>query len=170
MTAVPPRVPPFGSAPFIALPKWAFAQSFIRQPPPPSFSPRGLWTAVEDAIIQEWVQIHGSRYWADLAEKLPNRKVRDCRERWEWHLCGDRASLQWTEAEDEMLIRLQQQLGNKWATIAFSFRGRTASAVKNRWNSMMKKRRKQSAAVAPDFSRSPEPLSDDSSELNFTHE
>ncbi|XP_010236715.1 transcription factor MYB44 [Brachypodium distachyon] len=59
----------------------------------------------------------------------------------------------WTEEEDELLdagrpftaqedaeiIRRQREFGNKWATIALHLGGRSDNAIKNRWNSALRK-------------------------------
>jgi hypothetical protein len=104
---------------------------------------RGDWTAEEDAAIEEWVQEKGTKHWVELAANLPNRTPRECRERWEFHFHRDRPSVKWSEFEDAMLIEYQQTLGNRWKLIASELPGRSECAIKSRWNSLMKKRRKQ---------------------------
>jgi hypothetical protein len=46
----------------------------------------------------------------------------------------------WSTEEDQVLIAGVQQLGPKWAEIARLIPGRTDKAVKNRWNSTLKRR------------------------------
>jgi hypothetical protein len=44
--------------------------------------------------------------------------------------------------EDLNLLRLQQNLGKSWSHIAQKLPGRTENSVKNRWNSLVKRGRK----------------------------
>lgn len=100
---------------------------------------RGSWKPEEDKTIFDWVQEHGADEWSALAKKLPGRIGKQCRERWINVLDPNIKRGQWTEDEDNLLIQLQEELGNKWSDIGKRL-GRTDNCVKNHWNNTLKKR------------------------------
>lgn len=100
---------------------------------------KGSWTREEDEIIVNFVKQHGTKNWTKLATLLPGRIGKQCRERWRNHLDPEVNRSPWTEVEDEILINLHETLGNQWVKIAESLPGRSDNAIKNRWNSTLKK-------------------------------
>jgi hypothetical protein len=101
---------------------------------------KGSWTREEDETIIEFVQREGTKNWTQLAALLPGRIGKQCRERWRNHLDPEVNREAWTEAEDEILIDLHERIGNQWVKITESLPGRSDNAIKNRWNSTLRKR------------------------------
>jgi hypothetical protein len=101
---------------------------------------RGSWTGQEDKLILTWVMQYGPQKWANLADLLPGRIAKQCRERWYNHLDPNIKRSTWTPIEDQIIIDTIQKIGTKWADIARLLPGRTDNAVKNRWNSTLRRR------------------------------
>lgn len=59
-----------------------------------------------------------------------------------------RRAVEWTLAEDRVLARLQEQLGNQWSQISQQMPGRSEAAVKSHWNAVLKKRLANPAPAA----------------------
>lgn len=106
------------------------------------------WTEKEDEALRRAVREHGRQNWAAIAGAVAGRGAKSCRLRWCQHLAPELDSRPFTPEEDARIVELQRVHGNKWATIARFLHGRSDNAVKNRWNSALRKMQQGYPAAA----------------------
>ena len=112
---------------------------------------KGPWTEDEDDVVKFRVRKYGvgNIKWSAIANELPGRIGKQCRERWFNHLDPAINRADWSLEEERVLFEAQKVCGNRWSEIAKQLPGRAENAVKNRYNSLItKKIAKRTATLA----------------------
>jgi hypothetical protein len=93
-----------------------------------------MFTQKEDALLYTLVGQMGAHHWNKIAQLMPSRTARQCRDRYRQYLVDTLVNHPWSPAEDELIARKYAELGPKWAEISKFLNGRSPNDIKNHWN------------------------------------
>ncbi|EAY14615.1 Myb-like DNA-binding domain containing protein [Trichomonas vaginalis G3] len=100
---------------------------------------RKRFSPEEDERLKMLVNTMENVHWKEIAEHMPGRNARQCRDRYNNYLFKEIINKPWTQQEDEVIMNLFELVGPKWSLIAKSLSGRSGNNVKNRWYKFLKK-------------------------------
>ncbi|KAG6518774.1 hypothetical protein ZIOFF_022255 [Zingiber officinale] len=102
---------------------------------------KGAWTKEEDSRLVAYIRAHGEGCWRSLPQAAGLLRCgKSCRLRWINYLRPGLKRGNFTEKEDELIIKLHSHHGNKWSLIAGRLPGRTDNEIKNHWNTHIKRK------------------------------
>ena len=95
------------------------------------------WTKEEDALLMNLVHtMQWPMKWTVVAQSLPDRTGKQCRERYVNHLNPRLKNTDWTPVEDATIFHLYNTIGSHWAKMSKVIPGRTDNGIKNRFHNI----------------------------------
>jgi hypothetical protein len=111
--------------------------------------PKQKFTPEEDRRLANAVREIGVGMWKEIAERMPKRTIRQCRDRWLTFLAPYIGNGPWTAEEEAKLKEEVERFGSAWRRIARAFPDRSEVNVRNRWQVIQRREIKETGRVKP---------------------
>mmetsp|Transcript_18218 Transcript_18218/g.18281 ORF Transcript_18218/g.18281 Transcript_18218/m.18281 type:complete len:161 (-) Transcript_18218:86-568(-) len=107
---------------------------------------RKRWTLEEDRLLNLAIENHGAFSWSYLSKTYfqGSRSGPQLRARYIDIITPERERRDWTNLEDRLIVKAQQELGNQWTKIALRLNNRSGNDVKNRFRALIRYHHKKS--------------------------
>nr|URY18971.1 MYB protein [Zanthoxylum bungeanum] len=114
---------------------------------------KGAWSKEEDDKLRAYILKYGHWNWRELPKFAGVcRSGKSCRLRWVNYLRPNLKHGNYTKEEEDIIIKLHEEHGNKWSLIASKLPGRTDNEIKNYWHHLRKRKNKDQASIMEEHS------------------
>jgi Myb-like DNA-binding domain len=104
------------------------------------------WTKEEDTLLLNLVHtMQWPMKWTIVAQSLPDRTGKQCRERYVNHLNPRLKASDWNPVEDSTIFHLYNTIGSHWAKMSKIIPGRTDNGIKNRFHNIRRQYEREDA-------------------------
>ncbi|XP_019231138.1 PREDICTED: transcription factor WER-like [Nicotiana attenuata] len=101
---------------------------------------KGAWSPEEDQKLRAYIMKYGIWNWSQMPKFAGiSRTGKSCRLRWVNYLSPDVKRGPFSMEEVERVVKMYQEVGNRWSAIAARLPGRTDNEVKNLFHTHLKK-------------------------------
>jgi hypothetical protein len=103
---------------------------------------KAAFSTEKDEKLRATIALVGDSSWTTVAEQLPGRSARQCREHWRLYLAPDVKNDAWSLEDEQRQLKRYFTFGPRWTMIAKGFPERTANNVKNKAKQLVRRMQK----------------------------
>mmetsp|Transcript_22644 Transcript_22644/g.40758 ORF Transcript_22644/g.40758 Transcript_22644/m.40758 type:complete len:274 (+) Transcript_22644:2758-3579(+) len=134
--------------------------NFEIPPPRRKKSAKSKWTPEEDNLLKSLAKSLDCD-WPKIVKHFPSMTISSVQRRWNNKLDPNIKKARWSKEEDEIIVKLYNEIGGNWKIISQKLEGRPPNAIKNRFYGALKRKLphvEQPEAKVPEVAPKPIPL------------